>query len=206
MTHHLDPGVERYLMDVIGTKLPFKLWEDWAFDPYYREQVKSQLPRGARPRDYPHVYLSMSRPVSFAWARDLDPECIVIATSRNGARSYVASRELLAPEFVYQLELHPLLNTRADTLLSLLDEDDLPLAMAKQFNDDRIMLVVMSPDTIEPSKWRVTYFEEGVGPTGHLTVESPREALREMLNHDYAHIVPTSVLDEISGTFPEGTS
>lgn len=206
MTHHLDPDVERYLMDVIVTKLPFKLWEDWAFGPYYREQIKSQLPRGARPRDYPHVYLSMNRPVSFTWARELDPESVVIATSKNGDRSYVASRELLSPEIVYRLELHPLLNTRANTLLSLLDEEDVPLIMAKQSKDDRIMLAMMSPDTIEPSKWRTTYFEEGVGPTGHLTVESPRDALRAMLDHDYAHIVAASVLDEIASTFPEGMS
>jgi hypothetical protein len=203
----LDPRVEEWLEHVLFENvLPHKVWEDWLFDPSVKEQLKHALPARTKRRDYPHVYFSASRPLSHTWTRGLlDPGSCVIVASKSGTKSYVACRDLLVPDVLYRLELHPLLNTRGDTLMSLLTVEDWPLAMAKHLNNEHLSLAVATPDT-RSSGWRVTFFEEEVGPVGHLEVADPRGAVKELLDHDYEKIVPLSLLDDISRTFPEQTT
>jgi hypothetical protein len=204
----LEPNTEHWLEHVLFEDvLPPRTWDYWVFDPHAKEQLKRQLPEGAKRRDYPHVYFSANRPLSFSWTRGLlDPGDCAIVTTKEGTKSYVACRELLDPDTLYRLELYPLLETRVDTLMSLLTQDDWPLAMAKLRGNDHVEVVVATPDSRHPDRWRVTFFEEEVGPTGHLEVPDQRGAIKEMLAHDFHKIASLSMLDDIARTFPKQTT
>lgn len=191
----LDPNIEKWILEAIATNVPFKIWEEWTFNPAYKEILKRQLPKGARRRDYPYVYFSPNRPISIAWARELSDSLVV--TTVAGTKSYVASKTPLDPSTIYRLELLPLLDTRADTLLDLLDEEDFPLVMGKMSRDGRTLAAAVTHDPSNPTAWRVTYFEEDVGPTGHVEAQDVRSAVKEMINAGYVTLAPRSLIDDL---------
>jgi len=194
-----DTNLTEWILRAIAADLPFKLWEEWVFNPKYKLIIKHQLHPGESRKDYPHVYVSLNRPVSVVWAPELRG-CLII-TMENGAQSYVASREPLDPTILYRFELLPLLDARADTLLFALTETDFPLVMAKLDRLGNTLAALASPDPSKPGQWRVTHFEENVGPTGHTEVPDARSAVREMINSGYTNLASPSLIDEISTTF-----
>lgn len=197
----LDPNVRDWVLEACGAKLPFKLWEYLMFSPAAREQIRRQLPPGAKwKRELPYVYYSANRPVSYTWAKvDLNPHQSVIVDSKDGSHSYILSGEILDPDVLYRLELYPLLDTRGATLMDLLGPEDRPLTGATPGGD---RVAVISRD-LSSRGWRVTYFEANVGPIGHLETDSETHGLSEMIVAGYTRLVHPSALDEIAATFPE---
>jgi hypothetical protein len=192
-------NLTEWILQAIATDLPFRLWEEWIFNPKYKAIIKYQLRSGEKRKDYQHVYVSLNRPISVVWAPELKNSLII--TMESGSQSYVASHEPLAPELLFSFELLPLLDTRADTLLSILSPEDFPLVMAKLDRQGNTLAALASPDPSNPAKWRVTHFGENVGPTGHTEVPDARSAVREMINSGYINLASPSLIDEISTTF-----
>lgn len=190
----------RWVLETIAADLSFKYWEEWLFEPWYRERRKVLIRAGALPSDYKRVYLSPNRPISKLLTRELE-DCLII-DNPAGTMSYVGSRSALPPETLYRYELYPLLNARCDALFSLLSASDFPFSMARQNSDGSVSVAVASADPRIPGSWRVTFFDENVGPTGHFEVADAKEAVEEMINRKYLQVAAASLLDEIASTFP----
>ncbi len=190
----------RWVIDSIAANLSFKYWDEWMFNPWYREQRKLLIREGTKPSHYRRVYLSPNRPISKLWASDLR-ECLIV-DNQSGTMSYVGSHDPLPADTLYRFQLYPLLNARGDALCSLLDDRDFPFSMARQNSDGSASVAVVSIDPRSPGEWRVTFFDENVGPTGHFEVASAEEAVKEMINRKYLQVASPSLLDELAATFP----
>jgi hypothetical protein len=190
----------RWVLESIASDLPFKYWDDWMFLPWYREQRKLLIQAGTKPSHYKWVYLSLNRPISKLWATDLR-DCLFV-DNQTGSMSYVGSPNPLSPETLYRYELYPLLNARGASLFSLLEARDFPFSMARQNADGSASVAVASADPRTPGSWRVTFFDENVGPTGHFEVADAEEAIKEMINRKYLQVASPKLLDEIASTFP----
>jgi len=149
-----------------------------------------------------HIYYSPYRPVSYVWAKDHLPRSVLIFDVAGGTKSLIATRDRLPLGASYKLELYPL-NRQAEAGLvydyyrALGKLAAVELAREPGSGPGRAALVGRDPS--RPGRFRATWFEEDLGPTGHLEGTSMLELIAETLGEGYRLIQP-GVVDALMST------
>lgn len=196
-----DENLIRWVEQITTNKLPFRIWEDWIFNPKVRDQIKRQLPPGFKTSDYPFVYVSLNRPLSFLMT-GYNPKDFLIADFPNANKSYLASKEMIDLGDMYRFELTPIGKTKAKVVVVALDLDSKSMfAFGKYSQGSQLEIGLVSKEPSKSGNWRVTYFLEDVGPTGHAEVIDRTEAVENLLENGYSNFIDPAVLDDILPTF-----
>jgi hypothetical protein len=136
------------------------------------------------------VYVSPYRPVRGPLLREEGVSAMDVA---GGSRGLVFSSEPLAPETIEANDLLPVGPAAAWALLAAFPLP-IELGWTKSSDRERAVLVHLGTD----KKPRVTYFEEGIGPTGHQEGDLV-ENLTSVLSMGYRR-VQLGVVDAIMST------
>lgn len=127
-----------------------------------------------------HVYVSLRRPIVMSRFGDMVQ---VLALPNN--RSIVLSPEPLKWDAIINHELTPEHWTRARLALELEDRMEHPLEMQQPASGGMRAALLTSTGS-----HRVTLFEHGVGPVGHITDENQVALVRIMLSSGYTEWSP----------------
>jgi len=190
----MDENVSRWIEQEIAAPTPKWYVDEQLFNP----NVRANLPKGKRAQ-YRYKYISINRPISYVWAKALDPNETVVATAKNDRQSLIFSKKPLSLETIYQLELQPVWETRGQVALELARKKKWLLEFAKMAKDGRAMTAVITQST-SGKPWRVTYFEQDVGATGHEEGDDPETLIGSALSLGYTRFAG-GLTDEIAKTF-----
>jgi hypothetical protein len=190
----MNENISRWIEQEIAAPTPKWYVDEQLFNP----DVRANLPKSKR-MQYRYTYVSVNRPISYLWATALDPSETVLATAKNNRQSLIFTRKPLSLETIYQLELQPVLKTRAQVALELARQKKWSLEFAKISKDGRAMTAVITKAT-SGKPWRTTYFEEDVGPTGHEEGDDPEMLISSVLFLGYTRFA-SGLTDEIAKTF-----
>jgi len=145
-------------------------------------------------------YLSYNRPLSFTWARDIDPRACHMADLPGGSKSVLFCKAPLANELLYRLELQPLHQARAAALIEYMTAKGWKsIELGERPKPDQpIKGVLVGRDAHDPGQYRATYFQEEIGPTGHIAEKSLLGAIDEVIP-DY-NVISPGLIDNIVST------
>lgn len=150
------------------------------------------LPKGSRPRVGSRlVYYSPYRPVRGALLREPGVEIVDVD---GGMRGMVLSDQPLSPEAIEGDDLVPVGRAAAWAIASVAPMP-VELAHVDEQGVARAALVHEGTSGLP----RLTWFEEGIGPTGHLEGRDPVELIHEALSAGYRRLAP-GLVDAIMGT------
>jgi hypothetical protein len=194
----MNENISRWIEQEIAAPTP-----KWYVDEQlFNSNVRANLPKDKRAQ-FRYKYVSINRPISYVWAKALDPKDVVLATSNNGRQSLIFSKNPLSLETIYQLELQPVLETRGQVALEYAQKKKIPLEFAKPFQLNRHVMTAIITRSVSgksAAPWRATYFEEKVGATGHEEGKDPETLIGCVLSLGYARFAP-GLTEEITKTF-----
>lgn len=194
MTIAMSSACDRWVFHSLAFGRDGHILLGWSFNPGVRRQMTREH-RAA----YRHVYVVLDRRLTYDELGSSPEECMIVVPD-DKPYTYVASRELLDVTTMCRCELYPLGATRADVLLEVLTDEDLPLCMINP-EFDSIHLAMVHADTRELGKQRITWFQEGIGPIGHELFPTIRDACIELFRRGYNALVPPTTLDDMAEAF-----
>jgi len=170
-----DEHVEEIIRIIRDGKLPFNVMDE-VTDVCEDHMMQS--------RDVKHVYVSLLRPLTLGWT----PDGSVSFNVRNATVGVVMHKDPLPWATIVQRELTPVRRTMALLVLELADH----LGMAPEMQPPGgggLKAALITPDTFPVTRHRVTWFEDGHGPVGHI-IGTREELVREMLANGYTEWSP----------------
>lgn len=196
MTIPMSSACDRWVFHALAFGRDGHILLGWAFNP----GVRRQLTREQRAA-YRYVYVALDRRLTYAeLGLSLSVGNGLIVVPDDKPYTYVACRELLDVETMCRCELYPLGATRADVLLEVVTDEDLPLCMINP-EFDSIHLAMVHTDTRQPDMQRITWFQEKIGPVGHELHPTIRDAVIELFRRGYNTLVPSTLLDDLAADF-----
>ena len=110
------------------------------------------------------------------------PAGTVVQVGAGGTRGVIRAPSALDPGIIQQLELTPVRPKSIGALLwSLSDGKTLELS---QLGGERAALIFRNPRRI----WQASWFEYGIGPTGHIEADNPESLAWEAFGAGYKFI------------------